>query len=261
MIGFFIKKTFYSVWDNLFLILLLNTLVLVVGAGGYSLAALTVGILPLSVAILAIALLLEGILLVSASAAMAKVANYKSLGMKDLVAAVKAEWKFGILYAVVWGIFGVIVSVALPYYFRMGTLTGFALAMVLFWVAVVFVLAFQWFLPIRSQLGGGFLKTLKKCFLIFFDNTGFSLFMFFHTIVLLAISVVLVLLMPGFAWVILSQNEAFRLRMYKYDWLEKHPELEFKAARKSVPWGELIAEDYETVGHRSVRSFIFPWKD
>ena len=85
--------------------------------------------------------------------------------------------------------------------------------------------------------------------------------MFFHSLVLIAISVVLVLLMPGFAWVILSQNESFRLRMYKYDWLEKHPELEFKVARKSVPWGELIAEDYETVGHRSFKSFIFPWKD
>jgi hypothetical protein len=110
-------------------------------------------------------------------------------------------------------------------------------------------------------LAAGFLKSFRKCFLIFFDNPGFSVFMFFNNAAMIVLSVFLVLLMPGFAWVILSQNEAFRLRLYKYDWLEKHPELDFRTARKSIPWGELISEDYETVGHRSFKSFFFPWKD
>ena len=84
--------------------------------------------------------------------------------------------------------------------------------------------------------------------------------MFFYSAVVLLLSCVIVLIVPGFAGVILAQNDAFRLRMYKYDWIEKNPDLDFKTARKSVPWAELLAEDEEIVGPRTFRSFFFPWK-
>ena len=61
--------------------------------------------------------------------------------------------------------------------------------------------------------------------------------------------------------VLLAQNEAFRLLMHKYDWIEKHPELEYRVARKAVPWAELLANERETLGDRSLLHFIFPWKD
>jgi hypothetical protein len=49
--------------------------------------------------------------------------------------------------------------------------------------------------------------------------------------------------------------------LYKYDWLEEHPELTTRAEQKKVPWNELLAEDDETVGHRTFKSFFFPWKE
>jgi hypothetical protein len=36
-----------------------------------------------------------------------------------------------------------------------------------------------------------------------------------------------------------------------------HPD----ADRRHIPWEELLAEDREKTGTRSLRSFIFPWKD
>jgi hypothetical protein len=43
--------------------------------------------------------------------------------------------------------------------------------------------------------------------------------------------------------------------------LEEHPELKTKKERKNIPWEELIYEDRETLGPRTFRSFLFPWKD
>jgi putative membrane protein len=65
---------------------------------------------------------------------------------------------------------------------------------------------------------------------------------------------------PGVSGVILAYNNALRLRMYKYDWLETQSGLSRKDARRRIPWDELLAEDKETLGPRDFKSFIFPWK-
>ena len=165
------------------------------------------------------------------------------------------------LFALVLTLLVVLAVVAIPFYLRVGNLFGIFLAALVFWMLCLCVLALQWFMPLRSQLHGGFRKTLKKRFIIFFDNAGFSVFMFFYTLILAVLSVFLAFLVPGFAGIALAQNNAFRLRLYKYDWLEQHTDLTPKEARKHIPWGELIAEDRETLGPRSFKSFIFPWKD
>ena len=261
MTGFFIKKAFYDGWDNLLQIIVLNLCCIALGFGGFFLAQKTAMIVPLSISVLVATVLAECLIAMAVSQVMAGVANYKSFSLKDLVAALSETWKHGLLMGFGISLIVILFAVTFPYYLGLGTMIGFAVAVILFWTAVVLVLSFQWFLPIRSQLDKKFLKCVKKCFIVFFDNPGFSLFMFFYTIVLLALSTVMIFLIPGIAGIILAQNNAFRLRLYKYDWLEQHPELDFKTARKSVPWGELLAEDEETVGHRSLKSFIFPWKD
>lgn len=261
MIGFFIKKAFFDGWDNLLPIILMNVTMLGIAFGGYYLAGATATVLPLSLLIVALTAMFEGVFMLTVSDMAARTANYKSFALKDVIAAFRRNIAHGILFALLIAGAIVVGAVAIPYYLKLGSILGFGLAVLMFWVAVAFVLSLQWFLPIHSQLEPKFGKALKKCMIIFFDNPGFSLFMFLYTLAVGALSMVLVFLLPGFAGLVLAHNEAFRLRMYKYDWLEKHPELDPIKARKAVPWGELLAEDEETVGTRSFRSFIFPWKD
>jgi hypothetical protein len=64
-------------------------------------------------------------------------------------------------------------------------------------------------------------------------------------------------LAPGVGGLLLGQSVALKLLMYKYDWLEENPE----GDRKHVPWDELLYEERESVGHRSLKGMIFPWKD
>ncbi|MDR2103555.1 MAG: hypothetical protein LBP42_05565, partial [Treponema sp.] len=74
---------------------------------------------------------------------------------------------------------------------------------------------------------------------------------------LLGMSVFLAFLFPGPAGILLYLDEAVRLRIFKYDWLEANP----GENRRKVPWDALLIDDREKTGTRSLKSFIFPWKD
>jgi hypothetical protein len=171
-------------------------------------------------------------------------------------------WKDAVLFALIVAVLSVMAVVVIPFYFRMNSLVGLALSAVIFWVRVLSVLAFQWFIPLRFLLNNDlFFKSLKKCYIIFFDNATFSICYFMYQLVIMALSLFLGFLLPSFSGIVLAQTNALRLRLYKYDWLEAHPELPPGKERKHIPWDEVLAEDRETLGPRSLKSFIFPWKD
>ena len=78
---------------------------------------------------------------------------------------------------------------------------------------------------------------------------------------MVALSVLLIGLTPSIGGISIAKQNALRIRLYKYDYLEEHPELKTKKERRQIPWEELIYEDRETLGPRKLRSFLFPWKD
>jgi hypothetical protein len=261
MIGFFVKKALYDGWDSLLSILALNLLFLAVAFGGFFLVDTLVRVPPVAVAAGILAVSALGVFALGLSLSFARVAAFKSFSWKDVPRDLLAAIPHGIALALSACVLAAVFSVALPYYHAIGGRVGFALFALMVWIALIVLLSLQWFLPIRSQLDRRFLKCVKKSFVIFFDNPGLSLFLFGYSIALGVLSLASFFMIPGVFGVVLAQNEAFRLLMHKYDWIEKHPELEYRVARKSVPWAELIADERETLGDRSFRHFIFPWKD
>jgi hypothetical protein len=71
----------------------------------------------------------------------------------------------------------------------------------------------------------------------------------------------LAFLLPGPAGLLLFLDEALRLRLLKYDWLEANPDTTGSKKRRQIPWDAILIEEREKTGDRSFRSFIFPWKD
>ncbi|ULQ59837.1 hypothetical protein K7I13_00290 [Brucepastera parasyntrophica] len=258
MIGFFIKKAFYDGWDHLLSIFVLNLLSLAVIVGGIFLTGLVQDNILAVTGILVLIVIILSVIMMATSIVMAGVADYKSFSVRDFFTALKNTWMHGVLYGILLCVLYFIFSTGIRYYLAAGGVFGYACAGGLFWIAFAVILSLQWFLPVRSQLDTRFFKCLKKSFIICLDNIGFSVFMFFYSIVLLLFSFMLITFLAG---LVLAQNEAFKLRMYKYDWLEQQDSEEFSKLRKSVPWSELIAEDMEIVGTRSLRNLIFPWKD
>ncbi|GHT81356.1 hypothetical protein FACS1894130_13030 [Spirochaetia bacterium] len=110
---------------------------------------------------------------------------------------------------------------------------------------------------VSARLEDNHFKALKKCFLIFFDNGGFCVFSFIHNLILLALSVFLAFLLPGPAGILLFMDEALRLRLMKYDWIELNPD----ENRRKIPWDALLIDERDRTGTRSFKNFIFPWKD
>jgi hypothetical protein len=93
--------------------------------------------------------------------------------------------------------------------------------------------------------------------IIFFDNPGMAFFSLIHNTVVLIISALLAFLFPGPGGILLFLDEALRLRLLKYDWLEANPDSDCR----KIPWDAILIEEREKTGTRSLKNFIFPWKD
>jgi len=257
MIGFLIKKTFFDLWDNLFRIAIVNL--------GFVISAALPILLPTVLAdipLLALVVIIAGtfwciLYLVATALSVKAISDYGSFGFADFYKNLKEGLPTALLLFILVGFWLLLAYVALPFYAKLGTMLGLFAASLVFWTLVIFLIALQYILPIRARLDRKAGKILKKSFILFFDNPLFSIFLFIHNLVVFVLSFFLAFLAPGPAGILLFLDEALRLRLLKYDWLEAHPD----ADRRHIPWEELLAEDREKTGTRSLRSFIFPWKD
>jgi len=264
MIGFLIKKTFFDVWDNMFRIVLLNlgfivSLAIPIILPGY------IPITVLSIAVAVIGVLWCFVYLAAAALSVKAVSDYGVFGFADFKANVKAGWPAGVVMALAGLIFFLVIRIIIPFYLNMNSLIGILLGAVIFWTLVLALISFQFFFAIRARLDTRPIKIIKKCFIIFFDNPGFSIFSLLYTLVTLAASLIFVLLLPGPAGLLLFLDEGLRLRLLKYDWLETvskdNPPATGSPRRRSIPWDALLIEEREKTGTRTLRNLIFPWKD
>lgn len=257
MFGLFAKKSFFDGWDHLAGLALVN--------GGFFLALLPLlgaGIpgLPfgLSLALGALAFLLVACWFAFSSLVTLKFSDYGNFAFAETPGALRAALLPGLQLGLIGLGLGLALFVGLPFYLGRGLLGSLA-AGFLIWLSLSLLLALQFYLPLRYRLGGGFAKNLRKSFILLLDNPGFSLFLFIWSLGSLLVSAVLAFLAPGGAGVALAQNVALRLRLKKYDWLEGLPVEE--KGRGPVPWKELLAEERELVGPRTLKGMIFPWKE
>ncbi len=260
MIVFFIKKNFFDGWDHLLSLVFPNLLVFGLVVGSYFLAdlALHVSVFA-SLPVLGIFWCAITVAVFAFGPCAARIASFKSVTFKDWLGNFRHSWKDGLLFGLITFLLLLLGTITIPFYLQMEGMVGLFLAALVFWFLFVCVLSLQWFLPVKSLMNNDFKKCLKKSFIIFFDNPGFSLFMFIYTLFLAVLSVVLFMIVPSFCGILLAQTNALRLRLYKYDWLEAHPEAS-PAEKKHLPWQELVAEDQENIGPRTLKGFIFPWK-
>jgi hypothetical protein len=257
MIGFLIKKTLFDLWDNLFRAALINL-------GFIVSAAIPVFIPPLfepfpliGLILLCIGVIWCFIYLAAAALSLKAVSDYGSFGFADFFRNLKTAWPAGVVAALFVLAAFLLITQVIPFYIAINSMIGLLFSAIVFWTLVVGILALQFFLPIRSRLDSKIPKAIKKCFLIFFDNPLFCVFSFIHNLVLLALSFFLALLFPGPAGILLYLDEALRLRLLKYDWLELNPD----GNRRKIPWEVILIEEQEKTGTRSFKNFIFPWKD
>jgi hypothetical protein len=256
MIPFLIKKTFFDLWDNLFKVLMINL--------GFTASVAVTAVAPSLVSLPALALILlyAGIswcfvYLAAAARSLRAVSDYGVFDFKDFFRGIRRAWPAGLVMGLLTCFASLLITRVIPFYIGMNSMVGLFLAAVIFWTLLAGVLALQFFLPLYFRLGPTLFKAFKKSMLICVDNPFFCVFSLIHNTVLLVLSALTAFLIPGPAGIILYLDEALRLRLLKYDWIEAHPQ----APRGKIPWELILMEEREKTGSRSLRSLIFPWKD
>jgi len=260
MIGFLIKKTFYDIWDNMFRIVLINLGFIV----SLTIPIILPGYIPipiLSIVVMVIGVFWCFVYLAATALSVKAVSDYGVFNFADFIANLKAGWPAGMILALGAFIIYLIFRIIIPFYLDMNSLVGLLLAALIFWSLILALFSFQYFFAIRARLDTKLIKVIKKCFIIFFDNPGFSIFSLLYTLVTLVVSLIFALLLPGPAGLLLFLDEGLRLRLMKYDWLEENPPAAGSPKRRSIPWDALLIEEREKTGSRTLKNFIFPWKD
>lgn len=267
MFRFLIKKNFCDIWDNLFHLMVVNLFTVLSGALCYLLIFLS-GALPGPEAakgayfVLSIVLscVIMGVLFFAEGNNALKIASFEGPKFANYFGSIVSSLKDGALFGLYMAFVLLIAMISIPYYAAQGSILGLVMMSLVFWFIVITVLSLQYFLPIRSIMHNDFRKCLKKCYMLFFDNTLFTIGLGFLNLVNIAVAVFSLGILNGPATISVTCTEALRLRLYKYDWLEVNPGLS-KDERKEVPWDDLIANDKKLLGPRHWKSFLFPWKD
>ena len=258
---FFIKKNFYDGWDNMLSLIVINLVIMTVSLGLLSLIYALQQSVPLVIALIILFGIVISILTLASGEVASSAANFGSAHIADFFRAIPSCIADGIRFGLILSVVGTAAYVCIPFYFAQKTLPTMFIGSMFVWLVVFTLLSLQWFVAIRSLMHNDFKKCLKKCFIVFFDNIWFSLFTVVYNFFLLALSVFLFGLLPSVAGITLAQVNALRLRLYKYDYYEAHPELKTPKEKRYIPWDELLHNDKETLGPRSFKSLIFPWKE
>jgi uncharacterized membrane protein YesL len=257
MFAFLIKKAFFDMWDNLFRIIIMNVGYIAVFAIFFLLAPLVTSMPALFFAVLALGIAFLSVYTGAVSRMCAEIADYRQPGFSDFFGFIRESFPSSLLYALVVAVYAMVVWYAFQFYGGMKGLLGPLAVALLFWVTVACIFASQYFFPIQSRLDRKFRKIFRKTFLVFFDNPGFTIGLLICALIIVIVSFFTALLLPGITTLLLWWNVAFKLRLYKYDWLEQNP----GAKRRQVPWDALLVEDRERVGKRTLKGMIFPWKE
>lgn len=257
MFGFFIKKSFFDGWDN-FLSLVLGNIVYIaivlLALGGFYLFGENTALFYLTVAVF---FLLVSLALGGTAEAAKNYSEYRNETWRPFIRGIKRNLKHSLFFFLVVMVLFFMVFFTIPFYTSMSSVVGVILAVVMLWVFIFFILAIPYYFPLMTMLpGDGPVKTLKKAFIVSADNPGTSLLLLLHIIVDSIFSIITVGLVPGITGIMLSTADMMKLLMKKYDWLEANPD----KTKKDVNWEELLYEEKESVGPRSLKSMIFPWK-
>ncbi|MDC7221658.1 MAG: hypothetical protein PQJ59_17125 [Spirochaetales bacterium] len=259
MFGFLIKKSFWDFWDKMGLMILMNLTLMLIGAGAVYLfvALYELGMVVPAFAVFVLFGALFFLILGAHTRACTEVINNRSFSPKAWYGFLKEKAKKSLLFYVLVLGFSVVIYTAMNFY---GSVGGHAIFLgaffFMFWVTLFLLFAAGYFFPLSNIMDDPFGKNIKKCFVLFFDNSGVSIGASLLGTLLFSLSFLTAFLVPGVSAAVILWENLMKLLMLKYDYLEENPE----ADKKKIPWVILLRDERENLGERGFRDMIRPWK-
>lgn len=274
MLKLFFRKNLYEGWDYLTHFLIPNLIMDVIVFLLIFLAYIGRSSLATWIAATFVGIVFICIINLAFGECAAKLTSYKTAEIKDFFKSFNTNLIFdGIFLGIIYFILLIAFFASFIFYFKVqptssgiyigaNSIFGLAAGFTCCWITFVIFVALQWFVAVRSTLHDNFRKTVRKCFILFFDNLGVSFVLFFYNIFLCTLSIILFGLLPGSCATVYARTDAFYLLLKKYDYLDELQKnnASLPAKRIKIPWNELLKEDEEYTGHRTIKQFLMPWK-
>ena len=257
MFGFYIKKAFFDGWDNFIQMVLQNIIyivffLLIVGSIVVFCDNL-VFFLPVAIAIMFLFCLSMG----GTSSVVYNWSQYKSETWRPFMKGVGRNIRHSMLFFLCIMVLFLLFFLVIPFYLSFNNILGTVFGVMMVWLAIFLLLVLPYYFPLMNLLpGDGPFKTLKKCFIVAGDNLGYTILLLLHNILDIVLTVVTMGLLPGWCGLMLGGQDMMKLLMKKYDWIEENP----GKNRKEMDWSEILYDEKETLGPRSLKNMIFPWK-
>ncbi len=278
MFGFQLTKWFWTLWDNLLTIVLLNLASLAtLGAALYLLIDLLVHLTP---SLFATSLILVSsfsmLFLYTLFLHLCALINYsivknqskdwkaclrKTLSKRSLFAVLLAD----LLWVSLLGLY----YISWNFYSQQSNILSLLALGIMFWLGIFFLLANGFYLPLLVREQFAFKEAFKRSILICLDNLLLALLLALACLLLTAVSVIPpFMILFGAVGQSLWYEVSIRILYYKYQYIqqlsqETQERLEGQNNHKklAIPWRALLREEREQIGPRSLRNLIFPWKD
>ena len=279
MIGFQFTKWFWNLWDHLLLVLLWNLVFLfAVGLLFYVAQALPQFLEGVQAAplFLSLALPLALLLFVATVLQHAYALNNYNIAKfersESKVCFRRAWSRPSLLAALIFDLgvllFGFVLFVSWRFYSVQGGILSFMAMGLLFWLGLLALLSFGFYFPMLVREAFSVRKALRQSVLVCLDNLFLSMILALVALVLFIVSLIPpFMLFFGPVGLGLWYEVSLRLLFYKYQYLEQQVPAQMNANGRSkrekvdIPWRVLLRAERERIGPRSLRNFIFPWKD
>ncbi|MEE1166585.1 MAG: hypothetical protein UHP28_05445 [Treponema sp.] len=279
MLSYFFRKNFSDGWDNVQLFfapnIILDLCMIVCGflitlgvniSGSYR--DLSLAILISFIFVVMLAFSIHSIMSLAWAQTARHICESEPVSLKEYFDNLKSCIKDGIKF----GMFNFFASVAtftgfwfyFDNFFRTRDVTGLFAGCIFMWIAVCIFMAAAWYPSLRAYMRNGFWKSMKKCFIVLFDNLAVNIVLLFYSLILFTLSIILLGCAPGMCGLEMARVNAMRLFMKKYDYLEeldKNNVPSYDPSRRVIPWNKILEEDYDMLGDRNFKSFLKPWKD
>ena len=254
MKGFFIKKAFFDGWDNLIAIALMNIAFLAVIYLGF---VAFMGFSSVAMLVVPLLLAVVSILLGGSASAVHNYSEYRGDTWAAIRTGIIRNIRHSLLFSLILIMAVLNALLIIPFYLSYANAFGLIIAVILLWLEIIILLCIPYYFPLMNHLPADRpFKTARKCIIIVGDNFGFTIFFFIYNIICVAFSVFTMGIIPGITGMQLAAEDAIRLIMMKYDYLEENPD----ADRKHIPWEDILYDEKEKVGPRSLKNMLFPWK-
>ena len=265
MLNFFFRKNFYDGWDNLIMLFVPNLIINFFVFSGAAIMFFGREYLAIWIVCAVLITCICSVAVIAWAESALKITEGMPLSLKDFFKTLPSCIADGLKYASVLLLLFFATGAGGAYYFRkdatiIGLMAGFALC----WVAFIIFAALMWYPALRAIMHNPFGKSIKKCFIILIDNLWQSFVIGIYIIFLCFISIIMIGTAPGMAGLVLARVNALRLILKKYDYLKELDKNHVPAAspeRRKIPWKQILKNEMEAVAPRTLKTFIFPWKE